>query len=591
MRAPRRSLALLVWLAPLAPSTAAAEARWVRVRSAHYEVLTDASAGEGKRVARHLEQFRQLISQILTGGKSIDSERVSVLAFRNQRSFDPFAPRYRGKPVKLGGYFMQGPDRGYIVLNLSSGWENYQNLYHEQIHLIFSPDAPERAAWLVEGVAELYSTWTTVASELQVGRPLESHLEVLGREGLIPFARFLAVDRDSPYYNEEEKQGIFYAQAWALTHYLVVENFPEGFPRLRTYLAALDAGQEPLAAFQRAFGPLAQVEKALNGYIGRRSYKYFRFDVASTKGDDTAEVSTPSPAEVQYALGDLLLQRGGFDEAGRILQQAVALDGTFVPARLALVRVHLESKEIVEAKEELRKAFALSPRSSDAYYLQAETLLRTGGDAPHLLSSESVAEIIRALETALEIAPDMAKARTLLDRLQKAKAEVMPPALFVQPPEPEVPSSGVGSELAPPEVPELASARRLARRGDFTRAMEALLQIEQTASTPIVRDRARIEREQLRETGAGTLQAEGTLVMLRCLPNLSLSFVVRAGARTLTLRAASPTSLMLYGPEGDIQERGLACGPQKAAVLARYRPGAPQGASGVDGTVLALYFR
>jgi tetratricopeptide (TPR) repeat protein len=463
------------------------------------------------------------------------------------------------------------------------------------VHLIFSRNAPERALWLIEGMAEVYSTWKAVGSVLQVGRPLEGHLYLLGRQGLIPLAQFLAVGPNSPYYNEQNKQGIFYAQAWALTHYLLIDNYPEGLARLRAYLAALADKKEPLAAFRQAFGPLPQVEKALKEYVARQKFKYFPFQLASTEAEERAEVSSPSPAEVQCRLGDFLLQSGRLDEAATTLSHAVQLDGGLAPARLALARAHLERHEIAEAKEEVRKALELSPRNAEAHYLRAETLLRAAGDGPVVLAWDTIAEAVNELTTALAIAPEMEKARALLESLPKA------PALAAETPsstrsapaaaEPQSAPAPPQSETAPEDAPELAEAHRQVRRGDFTRAMEALARAEQTDGSLAIRQQAQIERERLQELSAGTVQVEGTLVLLRCRPDTSLTFVVQAGTRMMTLHAPTPRSVMLYGPDGEREKRGFACGPQKATVLARYVPGVPEGAPAADGTLLALYFR
>ena len=44
---------------------------------------------------------------------------------------------------------------------------------------------------------------------------------VLQTAALIPIETLISVDQKSPYYHDEDKVGLFYAEAWALTHFLI----------------------------------------------------------------------------------------------------------------------------------------------------------------------------------------------------------------------------------------------------------------------------------------------------------------------------------------------------------------------------------
>ena len=46
------------------------------------------------------------------------------------------------------------------------------------------------------------------------------HLQMLRGKKLLPLATLFEINRTSPYYNEREKSSIFYAESWALIHYL-----------------------------------------------------------------------------------------------------------------------------------------------------------------------------------------------------------------------------------------------------------------------------------------------------------------------------------------------------------------------------------
>jgi hypothetical protein len=86
----------------LAPSAGADD--WVRARSAHFEVLSDASPERARGLTVALERFRRVLAAVLGRGPgSVDAPTV-VVAFRDQDSFAPFRPLYRGRAQEVEGY-------------------------------------------------------------------------------------------------------------------------------------------------------------------------------------------------------------------------------------------------------------------------------------------------------------------------------------------------------------------------------------------------------------------------------------------------------------------------------------------------------
>src|SRR6185295_18674663 len=131
---------------------------------------------------------------------------------------DSFAPYTIGPNV--GGYFF-GSDLGNsIVLRL--GMERARSLYHEYLHDFLANNAPHLPLWLNEGMAELYSTFTVRERQAEIGLPLPEHRETLRSQHAMSLADLFAVTHTSAAYNETERRGLFYAQSWALAHYLVL---------------------------------------------------------------------------------------------------------------------------------------------------------------------------------------------------------------------------------------------------------------------------------------------------------------------------------------------------------------------------------
>ena len=67
---------------------------------------------------------------------------------------------------------------------------------------------------------------------------------------MIPLPELLAVNQSSPLYNEGDRRSIFYAESWALTHYLLTER-PNGGAEVNKYVTAVAGGVPADAAFTR----------------------------------------------------------------------------------------------------------------------------------------------------------------------------------------------------------------------------------------------------------------------------------------------------------------------------------------------------
>ena len=104
------------------------------------------------------------------------------------------------------------------------------------MHLLVGDALADVPVWFNEGLAEYDSTYQMYGErEATLGRVKEEHVFEL-RERFIPLTELLAVDHRSPLYNEGERRGVFYAESWALVHYLLLGN-PQRKGQLATYLA------------------------------------------------------------------------------------------------------------------------------------------------------------------------------------------------------------------------------------------------------------------------------------------------------------------------------------------------------------------
>ena len=75
-----------------------------------------------------------------------------------------------------------------------------------------------------EGLAEFYQNSDIQDKEVRVGQPSADDILYLRQGRLLPLKTLLAVDHNSPYYHDEQKGSVFYAESWALIHYIEISG-------------------------------------------------------------------------------------------------------------------------------------------------------------------------------------------------------------------------------------------------------------------------------------------------------------------------------------------------------------------------------
>ncbi|HEU0107724.1 MAG TPA: hypothetical protein VFT38_16205 [Vicinamibacteria bacterium] len=565
-------------LPALAPSARAGD--WVRVRSAHFEVLSDAAPERARAVAAGLERFRRVLAAVLGRAPQSADPPTVVIAFRDQDSFAPFRPVYRGRPQDVEGYFQAGSDRDYIAASLGSdGQEASETLFHEYAHVVLNRTLSAQPLWLSEGLAEVFSRWTAAGAEALVGLPAPDHLRRLQREKALPLARLLQVDGSSPLYNEGDERGIFYSQSWALAHWIVFGRGPTGPADLQVFLSAIAAGAEPARAFASAFGANPDAAEGLLAAYVVAPLPVGRFDTLGLDGDVTVESEAARPAEVEFRLGDLLLHALRLPEARRHLERAVDSDQRFGPAHAALAAAAVRQGRWDEARREVALALAADPADAVALSRYAEMLVRETSARGEVLSPEREAEAVAALERALALDPQLADACELLARLRPQPYDVRIAQVLL----------ALGRDPARADL-GLTLASLYARKNDFTAARTALLRTGAMARDDVDRFLSQHLLSRLESLTAGTAEVKGTLLALDCRPRGVLRFVVTGAGAPLRLEAPSATGVFLYGRDGDPLERTFTCGPQHEAVTARYRLVQAPPSDGADGTLISLTF-
>jgi hypothetical protein len=313
----RRLVCVVIGLAfCLAEARAAAPSRWTRLRTEHFILLGENGDKPLRRVGERLEQFREVFARVFPSTRQTLPAPAIVYVFTSERAYQPFMPLFNGKRVDVGGYFQGSPGAYYITVNTAAGDRAYPVIFHEYVHLLVGNAQADVPLWFNEGLAEYYSTYELFGErEATLGRVHEGHVYGL-RERFIPLTELLAVDHRSPLYNEGDRRSIFYAESWALVHYLMIGN-PQREGQLAKYLTKYADGVPNDRAIKEAFGVTeAQLEKELRQYVQQSRYLSARYKFEDKVAiDRNWQIDQPGDADGQAALADLLFAMRRYDDA------------------------------------------------------------------------------------------------------------------------------------------------------------------------------------------------------------------------------------------------------------------------------------
>jgi tetratricopeptide (TPR) repeat protein len=497
---------LLSWLALPAP---AAAAKWTRLQSANFLFVGDADEREMRRIALKLEQFRETLIRAFGQGAGLAPVPTLVFVFGSDRSFTPYKPLYRGKPVEVGGYFQGGEHVNYIALMPGRESDDYRTIFHEYTHFVVNNMIGAVPAWINEGLAEFYETFEerNNGRVVLIGRPSGEHIRVLqGRP--MPLAELMSVDRSSPVYNEGDRRGIFYAQSWALVHYLLGNPARSG--QLTAYLNQIRAGAAPSVAFSMAFKTDMQtLEEELRNYLSRFLFPATEFKFPERTGSGGVQPgSTIEEPEARAYLAELLALTGRPDDA-RILLEGLPPGTSNARALNALGTLELRAGRKEEGMALLERAAAAAP--TDAWIQGtygrafADQLRATRGD--RVAQAALLPKARAALKTAVSLSP--VSVSTLVDF---ALVELESGGDFA--------GARALLEAAIRQAParegyRLLYAQVLMNQGEFDASLALLKQLETSASQPAVREQARSfqdvvgqRRQRLAEIAARNAEVE-----------------------------------------------------------------------------------
>lgn len=616
-------------------ATVLAKDTWVSVRTKNFLMVGNANEKEVRNVALKLEQFRTVFTKVFPNIKFNSPVPTTVIVFKSDSAYGPFKPS-----SNTAGHFQAGPDVNYIALSTEARGrlDAFKVIFHEYTHLLVNNTFENAPAWFDEGLAEYYSTFSISDDQkVVIGRNVGNHILLLREKKMLPLRTLFEVDHKSPHYNEANKQSIFYAQSWALVHYMIIGKAGR-VEQLAHFLGLLDEKVPMEQAFQQAFKmPFEQMEKELREYIKQDRYNELTGHFERKLELDTSAQATPlTEAEAQFYLGDLLLHSRRAD-AEKYLKKALELDPNLGMAHASMGMLRFYEGKADEARASLERAVAASSQNYLAHYYYAYTLSRQRpGDTASRYSPEELTKIREHLQRAIALRPDFPESYSLLAFVSLISGKEIDEAIAsmkriltispgrqdftfmlaqlylhkrdyktARPLLEQVVKSNAEDEVRQPaeqmlsqldayekQLAEYEAALKAARerRGSSQPSTPSGSEIVTTPapeSTPV--DQWSYLREALRPAGAGETQLQAKLTKVDC-DAKGRTFVVQASTGELRLRTTSFEDIELTTYTPDVKGE-IGCGPRNPenVVVVSYLPNSDKRVK-ADGVLKAIEF-
>ena len=170
--------------------------------------------------------------------------------------------------------------------------------------------------------------------------------------------------------------GMFYAESWALVHYVTVARKNPSTNPLGTYLTSLARTGNHDNAFQEAFGTdVDGMDRELRQYVRRVSVPAITYDVLAEK-ETPSDARPMLEADVNALEGRLLMELGVHDEAERELTTALKQQPPHAAAQIVFARLRLTQEREDEAIALLQQVVAGNPADGAAQYYLGTALER-----------------------------------------------------------------------------------------------------------------------------------------------------------------------------------------------------------------------
>lgn len=309
---------LLLTVVAAAPSSHGREIedkKWTKATSENYVIYSRMSKGKTVDLLKHLETFR-----LVTGAEpGSDSIPTLIVVAGGAKEFVEV-----GGKDGYAGFFLPRIRSNYILLRSVRGMEEAGIVMHEYGHsLLRETSSFSYPAWYQEGYADYLSTVKVRGTRVELfNYPLHRAEALRSPKWLSPRALVNPPSRDSM---SDTELNMFYAQSWALVHFL--ENRDDGGPGriegLKRYAKARASGLGKVAAFEESFElDIDTLNDRLWKYVFKECCRFSVLTLDEAVDTDKIETVRADKGEVAIALARMTRALGKSETAQRLYSVA-----------------------------------------------------------------------------------------------------------------------------------------------------------------------------------------------------------------------------------------------------------------------------
>lgn len=353
--------------------------KWYTAEIENFLVFSNAPVGQTKATIEELLKIQYTFSKVFPTITGKSKKKIRVVIAKNESTIKRFSGLYEGKPKSIGGMFSKDHEGDLLLINLGGRFDLIrQTIYHEYVHFLTASRSFYIPPWLGEGVAETFSTIEITKKGAKVGLGNVGGVAVLRNSKLIPFDRFFQITHSSPEYNSSKHgRGIFYAQSWALVHYLLYgeNDLPKG---TLAKLVDMATGNQLIDEenFQLATGiTFEELKKRINRYVSAGKYSYRIYPITKKQKNDVV-LNEIDEGEVALVHGMLKLKTRGTKEAYPYISKAYDLLPDS-PRAAAYLGYYLYEQDLFHrAAERFQEAIDKGSEVSATYLYRATAYMR-----------------------------------------------------------------------------------------------------------------------------------------------------------------------------------------------------------------------
>lgn len=279
------SLCLLFLSCALCPLQAA---KWLHVRTQHFEIYGDCSKGVLTEVSNHLEKLVDVYTTFAPTSM-LPGDRTLVLVCHSHSDFRSFAGGSVKHPEELGALIVACPGARTFVFRDSRDSVLRESLMNRLMGNVWARGLTgETPLWIAEAYAQLFSTIEFKGDHFQIGKPDPVLWRRKDWSDVGPLSEMLTVRQSSDVYMETKSRQLFQLQCWAFLHMCLLGKDPSLEESLFKYFAQQAQASDKAACLERCFGmSLEELDRRLNSYIRGG---IIRNRVVPLKGRGTAKV-------------------------------------------------------------------------------------------------------------------------------------------------------------------------------------------------------------------------------------------------------------------------------------------------------------